>query len=129
MLGLFSKRQKPKNALDEVIFSMYGNPPPEKRAHVGRATALARELLMDIIDARDVQRQSITLNKSPIPYSTHDLALSVSLSFFKRPEYIPQLAMAQLFAKIQVMDWQKSGLVVPELVQSFNALNKHYPAA
>lgn len=30
----FLKKKKPQSALDELIFSIYGNPPPPKRANL-----------------------------------------------------------------------------------------------
>jgi len=122
MFGLFSKKQKPKNALDEFIFAIYGNPPPAKRANVGQAVELANELLLGVIDEKEVGRQAIALNDGPIPYSTHDLALSVSLNFFKQPENVPQLFEAQLLARMKMLEWLQSGLVAPMLVQSFESV-------
>ncbi len=119
MFGLFSKKKKPQNALDEFIFAVYGNPPPAKRAHVGKAVEIASELLVGVIDEKEVSRQAIELNDGPIPYSTHDLALSVALNFFKQPEKIPQLFEAQLLARMKMLEWLENGLVAPMLVQSF----------
>lgn len=122
MFGIFSKKKKPKNALDELIFAMYGNPPPAKRANVGQAVDIANELLLGIIDENEVIRQAIALNDSPIPYSTHDLGLSVALNFFKQPENISQLFDAQLLARIKMIEWLKKGLVTPMLAQSFESV-------
>ena len=127
MFGIFSKKKKPQNALDELIFAIYGNPPPAKRANVGQAIEIANELLMGIIDERQVSRQAIALNDGPIPYSTHDLALSVALNFFKQPENVPQLFEAQLLARMKMLEWLEKGLVAAMLVQSFeNVLYKIY---
>lgn len=122
MFGLFSKKKKPQNALDEFIFAVYGNPPPAKRANVGKAVELANELLMGKIDEKDVSRQAIALNDGPIPYSTHDLALSVALNFFKQPENVSRLFEAQLLARMNMLEWLQSGLVAPMLVQSFESV-------
>lgn len=122
MFGLFSKKQKPKNALDEFIFAIYGNPPPAKRANVGQAVELANEMLLGVIDKKEVSRQAIALNDGPIPYSTHDLALSVALNFFKQPENVPRLFEAQLLARMKILKWLQSGLVAPMLVQSFESV-------
>lgn len=122
MFGLFNKKKKPKSALDELIFAIYGNPPPLKRANVGLAVDIANELLMGVIDEKEVSRQAIALNDGAIPYSTHDLALSITLNFFQKPEYVPQLFDAQLFARMQMLEWLQEGLVAPMLVQSFEAV-------
>ena len=79
------KKKKPATALDEFIFAVYGNPPPPKRADVEQAIALASDkLLLGVVDQRELRRQAIALAETPIPYSTHDLAVSVALHFFKQ---------------------------------------------
>jgi hypothetical protein len=126
----FLKKKKPVTALDQFIFAVYGNPPPEKRANVARASSLACELLMGVVDERQVRGVAEELNASPIPYSTHDLALSAALNFFKRPEYMPQLSTAQMFARIKMLEWLEDKLVVPILVGSFEeTLYKLYKPA
>lgn len=119
MFGLFNKKKKPESALDEFIFSVYGNPPPPKRANVSQAVGLANELLLDIIDEKEVSNTAIALNDGPIPYSTHDLALSIALNIFKQPQHIPQLFEAQLLARMRMVEWLQDGLVAPILVKSF----------
>lgn len=127
MFGLFGKKKKPKNALDEVIFSIYGNPPPPKRANLGQAIGLANGLLMGVIDEREVGNQAIALNDGPIPYSTHDLALSIALNFFQKQEHVPQLFDAQILARMKILEWLQEGLVAPLIAQSFeNVLYKLY---
>ncbi|MCB1560874.1 MAG: hypothetical protein KDI75_07245 [Xanthomonadales bacterium] len=121
MFGFFGRRKKPKNALDELIFAIYGNPPPGKRADVRQATDLANELLMGTIEAEDISRQAAGLNSGPIPYSTHDLGLSVALVFFKQPENRHKLFDSQLHARMTALEWLKEGLVAPMLVESFEA--------
>jgi hypothetical protein len=119
MFGLFNKKKKPENALDELIFAVYGNPPPPKRANVSQAVGLANELLLDIIDEKEVSNNAIALNDGPIPYSTHDLALSIALNIFKQPQHIPQLFEAQLLARMRMVEWLQDGLVAPMLAKSF----------
>ena len=67
MFGLFNKKKTPKNALDEFIFAIYGNPPPPKRANVGRALSMANELLMGRIDEKECVFHA---NWTPIPRQT-----------------------------------------------------------
>lgn len=119
MFGFF-KKKKPANALDEFIFSVYGNPPPPKRANLEEAiTITSDELLMGVVEEQEVRRQAEALNSGPIPYSTHDLALSVALNFFKQPGYVPHLRDAQMMARLQAVQWLQQKLVVPVLVKSF----------
>ena len=116
----FSKKKKAANALDEFIFAVYGNPPPAKRANIETAITLAfDELLMRNVNQSEVRAVATELNAGPIPYSTHDLALSVALNFFKRPEYMQRLQTAQMFARLKTVQWFQEGLVVPVLVKSF----------
>ncbi|HMG05403.1 MAG TPA: hypothetical protein VK581_08075 [Chthoniobacterales bacterium] len=116
----FSKKKKAASALDEFIFAVYGNPPPAKRANLEQAVSLAfDELLMRNVHQQEVRAVTDDLSAGPVPYSTHDLALSVALNFFKRPDYIPRLQMAQMFARLKMVQWLQDGLVVPVLVKSF----------
>jgi len=116
----FSKKKKAKTALDEFIFAVYGNPPPPKRANVDDAARLAvADLLMQNVDEADVLAVAQELDASTIPYSTHDLALSVALNFFKRPECMPRLQMAQMVARMKMLEWFQAGFVVQALAKSF----------
>ena len=120
MFNFFKKKKKPENVLDQFIFTVYGYPPPPKRADIKVATALAfEELLMGTIEQSEVSEQTKALSSGPIPYSTHDLALSVALNFFKQPECIPHLHMAQMMARLKMLEWLKAGYIVPVLAKSF----------
>ncbi|MEW6675874.1 MAG: hypothetical protein AB1348_07750 [Nitrospirota bacterium] len=113
-------KKKPTNLLDELIFSVYGNPPPPKTAKVDEAIEIAyKELLIGIVSKEDVTKLATDLNAGPIPYSTHDLALSVALHFFKQPDLVPRLGDAQLIARFKALKWSQQGKVVPPLVQIF----------
>jgi hypothetical protein len=122
-MGLFDlfggKKKKPETAMDVLIRSLYGDPPPPKRANLFEAIDLAKNLLMGIVNEREITVIATQLNDGPIPYSTHDLALSVALNFFKNPAYIPKLASAQLMARMSMLEWLQESKVAPMLVQSF----------
>jgi hypothetical protein len=124
--GTFKK--KPINALEAFIFSVYGNPPPPKTANLNEAIQIAHdELLMGVVSKKTVIESATQLNAGPIPYSTHDLALSVALLFFKQPDLVPQLGDAQLVARMKALDWMSQKKVAPPLVQSFEStLYKFY---
>jgi hypothetical protein len=124
-------KKKPKTALDEFIFAVYGNPPPPKRANIEQAVGLACDkLLLGLVDGQAVRENALALAATPIPYSTHDLAISTTLNFFKDPRYIPLLGTAQLAARIQAISWTKEGLVVAPLMKSFeDTLYKLYKPA
>ena len=124
-------KKKPKTVLDEFIFAVYGNPPPPKRANVEQAIELAcNELLLGLVDREAVREHARALAETPIPYSTHDLAVSVALHFFTDPQCIPRLGTAQLAARMRAILWMKNGLVVGPLMKSFeDTLYKRYKAA
>lgn len=129
---LRSNRRKPRNMLDEFIFLVYGNPPPPKRASVRDAAKLAFEqLLMRRVSEPEVRAVADELSSGPIPYSTHDLALSIALNFFKQPARIDDLREAQVQARLKMADWVQAGFAVPVIAGSFEeVLYKLYkPAA
>lgn len=120
MFGFFKKKTGPANALEAFIFAVYGNPPPPKTARPEEAAQIACEdLLMGFVSKEEVAKLATEINAGPIPYSTHDLALSVALNFFKQPDLVPRLRDAQLLARMKALDWLQQRKVVPPLVQSF----------
>jgi hypothetical protein len=122
----FSRKRKAKTVLDQFIFGVYGNPPPPKRADVEQAISLACDkLLVGHIDREEIRKHALDLAATPVPYSTHDLAISVALNFFMQPSYISRLGTAQLLARVQAFLWFKEGFVVGALMQTFeNTLYK-----
>lgn len=131
MFDLFKSKKKPISAIDAFIFAVYGNPPPTKSAKPDEAAQLAhQELLLEIVAKDDIDKLTAELNAGPIPYSTHDLALSVALNFLRREELVPSLAEAQLFARMKALEWLKEHKVAPPLVGTFEeTLYKLYKAA
>ena len=77
------------------------------------------ELLLKIVDYSEVVQQTRELASGPIPYSTHDLALSVAMHFFKLPNYMAALSSAQMLARVKMLEWLQAGLVAPLLVKGF----------
>lgn len=122
MFGLFRKNKQPQNMLDSMIATMYGDTPPAKHADLSQAVDIANELLMGMIDEEEVSRLATELHDGPMPYSTHDLGLSVAVSFFKRPENVPNYFEAQVIARMKMIGWLEEGLVNPMLVQSFEGV-------
>jgi hypothetical protein len=119
LFDFFGGNKKPETAMDVFIKAMYGDPPPPKRANLSEAVDLANDLLMGEVNERDIVTIASQLNSGPIPYSTHDLALSVALNFFKDPARISRLETAQLMARMSMIDWLQEDKVAPLLVQSF----------
>jgi hypothetical protein len=108
LFDLFGGKKKPETAMDVFIKAMYGDPPPPKRAKLAEAVDLANDLLMGEVTEREIVTLATQLNSGPIPYSTHDLALSVALNFFKDPARISRLGTAQLMARMSMIDWFKA---------------------
>ena len=119
LFDIFGSKKPPETAMDLLIKSMYGDPPPSKRANLSAAIDLANELLMGEVEERAITILATQLNDGPIPYSTHDLALSVALNFFKDSAYISRLKTAQLMARMTMIEWLEGKMVAPMLVQSF----------
>jgi hypothetical protein len=119
LFDIFGKNKKQESAMDVFIRAVYGDPPPPKRAKLSEAVELASELLMGMVSEREIVTIATELNSGPIPYSTHDLALSVALNFFKDPARIPSLGTAQLMARMAMLEWLQQKKVAPMLVQSF----------
>ena len=125
MFGFGKKKQE--TAMDGFIKMLYGDPPPPKRANLSEAVSLAQNLLTGIVNEKDLRAIGSKLNDGPIPYSTHDLALSIALNFFKNPEYVPKLKTAQLTTRMTMQDWLDQKKVIPMLVESFeSSLDKAY---
>ena len=118
LFDLFGGKKKQESMMDTFIRAMYGDPPPRKRAKVSEAVDLASELLMGEVSEREIVTVATDLSSGPIPYSTHDLALSVALNFFKDPTYIPKLGTAQLMARMTMLEWHQEKKVAPMLVAS-----------
>jgi hypothetical protein len=126
MFGLFDKKRP--TAMDGFIRAVYGDRPPAKSANLVEASHVAyKELLLEKVSVSEVQSCARGLFDGPMPYSTHDLAVSVSLNFFKNPELVDRLQDAQLNARTKVGNWAREGKVVGPLAQSFEAvLHKRY---
>jgi hypothetical protein len=118
LFDLFGDKKKPETAMDVFIKAMYGDPPPPKRAKLSEAVVLANDLLMGEVTEREIVTLATQLNSGPIPYSTHDLALSVALNFFKDPARISSLVTAQLMARMSMIEWLQEKKVAPLLVKS-----------
>ena len=119
LFDLFGGTKKQESAMDVFIRAVYGDPPPPKRAKLSEAVGLASDLLMGEVNEREIMTVATQLSSGPIPYSTHDLALSVALNFFKDPAHIPNLGTAQLMARMTMLEWLQGKKVAPMVVMSF----------
>jgi hypothetical protein len=118
IFGLFGK--KPPTMMDGLVQSIYGNKPRKKQADLSEASRIAyEELLCEIIDYSDVHVLAKKLFDGPMPYSTHDLAISVSLNFFKDANLFDDLKEAQIAARLQLLNWIREGKVAVPLAQAF----------
>lgn len=118
IFGLFGK--KPPTMMDGLVQSIYGDKPRKKQANLSEASRIAyEELLCEIIEYSDVHVIAKKLFDGPMPYSTHDLALSVSLNFFKDADLFDDLKEAQIAARLQLANWIREGKVAIPLAQAF----------
>ena len=117
------RRGSPKpSMMDAFIKLAYGSSPP-KTAKLQEAIELCyAQLLGRIVDIAQVRSIATQLYDSPIPYSTHDLAVATALNLFRSGSDGPrreQFAQIQIFVRMVVLDWMKEGKVVPMLAKSF----------
>lgn len=118
MFRIFKKKQP--TAIDGVIHAIYGDHPPKKSADLERAITIAHEdILYELVPLTEVTNVANGLFASPIPYSTHDLAVAVALSFFKKPEHLNSLKDVQLAARLRVLNWMKDGKVARGVTKIF----------
>ncbi len=121
MFGLF--KRKPPTVMDGLIRAIYGANPPPRSAELERSITIAHEaLLFGRVPLSEVRQRATELFKGPIPYSTHDLAVSTALAFFKAPEFMKVLSEYQILARLRVVDWAKDGAIITPLAQSFEAV-------
>lgn len=117
---MFRLFKKSPTAMDSLIRAIYGANPPPKSADLEHSITLAHEdLLFERVPLTEVQRVAGELIQGPIPYSTHDLAVSTALGFFKAPEFMRAVEECQIFARTRVVAWAKDGKVASPLAQSF----------
>jgi hypothetical protein len=103
-------RSKPKTLLDAFIETVYGKQPPAKSAKLSDAIALAYDnLLSQMVSESEVSAHAAALFSGLIPYSTHDLALSTALFFFKKEELKEELDGAQFNARMVLLEWLSEG--------------------
>ena len=118
MFNFFTKK-KPKNALSELYDMMYGPNAKAGHADLAKATEYAYYLLGDVIPKQEVASIAQGLHDGELPASTEDLALSTALNFFRRDELRVDLSLAQLEARMQMVEWLEEGKVNPTLGRVF----------
>lgn len=118
MFNLF-KKKKPKTALSELYDIMYGPDAKAGYADLSKATEYAYRLLGDVVPKQEVASVAQGLHDGELPASTEDLALSTALSFFRRDELKEDLFLAQIQARMQMLEWLKEGRVNQTLGRVF----------
>ena len=122
MFGLCRRktREKPPTALDAFVHMAYGSVPPAKTARLDEAVRIAADqFLLGLLPRQDVADLAAKLNRSAIPYSTNDLAVSIALNFFRQPARIDQLRNAQLAARTKLLEWMLDKKVNSVLAKAF----------
>jgi hypothetical protein len=105
--------------MDQFIEAIFGNPPLAKRANSSSSIDPAGELSMGQVPEKEISMPGTKLESAINPYLTNDLALSIALKFFKDPQYMPNLGMARMMARMTMLEWFEQNKVAPTLVQSF----------
>jgi hypothetical protein len=120
--------KKQPTAMDALIHTIYGANPPKKSANLERSITIAhKDLLFEKVPLSEVKRLAGELFNGPIPYSTHDLAVSTALAFFKAPEHMRALQDCQIPARLRVNGWAMERKVIGPLALTFeNVLYKVY---
>jgi len=131
MFGFAKKKQaQASTLLDGFVKSIYGPNPPKGTADVQEAIRMAADCLLGgVFEKDDLALTAMNLNDGSIPYSTHDLAVSVALRAFKDvpPEDRRHLFTIQLNARMTVSGWAKERKVAMPLAEAFeNVLYKDY---
>ena len=129
MFGIFNRKKKPETALDKLIIALYGNPPPKaQRANLDQAVSLAfNNLLGGCVPIEIVRKHAHELFVGQIPYTTHDLALSTAIFFYKQAEYLSILDKVQLTARFEALQWFQNGELHQEFLRNFeNDLYEFY---
>jgi hypothetical protein len=123
MFGFAKKTQPPApTLLGGFINAILEANPPKNTADVREATNLAADqLLGGAFERSDLTRIAETLNAGKMPYTTHDLAVSIALRSFKDvpPADRQQLFTIQCMARLTVGGWAKEGKVVIPLAEAF----------
>jgi len=126
MFNFLKKKNAPLSLLDKFILTAYGDPPPKKTAILEEAVDIAyKNLLKQLISKDEILKIAEPLFKGKIPYSTNDLAVSVALNFFKRPELKLLLSNIQNDARKNIHLWLQKNQLNRYLAESFEySLNK-----
>ena len=132
VFGIFKKKGPSETAMDALIRMTYGSVPPPKTAVLDEAVELAsHDLLAEAADIENVQQIAASLDRGPMPYSTHDLAVSTALNIFKNADGDLRTALLEIeeIARIQVQNWLLERKVAPLIAKTFNdTLLKIYSA-
>jgi hypothetical protein len=122
MFGILEKKT-PGNVSEEDAFALYSNPGQPEKANLEEAITIAgEELLMGRVERQEIQRQAQTLYATPVSYSTHDLALSIAMNFYRQPGNIPYLDDFKIIALLKVIHWYQKGLVMQVLLENFEKI-------
>ena len=132
MFNWFRSKASPRTALDASIQAAYGNNAKRTANPTDAVNLVNIELLRGSFRLNEIVNLAADLARGPVPYSTHDLAVSVALGLLKKvpPESRMPLMEVQMAARLTVANWAKEGKVVPALAEAFeHTLYKDYHPA
>jgi hypothetical protein len=99
---------------------MFGLFKKKKAADLETSIEMAyKDILTKLIDKKEITNIATALYEGPMPYSTEDLAFSVALNFYKRPENKKLLEETQLMARMKMLECFQQGKMNVLLVQAF----------
>lgn len=117
---LQQKPQQDKSALDGLIEIVYGKNPPSRTAVLSDSIQIAfDDLLLGVIPLKAVTEKANELFISGMPFSTHDLAFSTALHFFREQPNKKDLFMAQLSATMILGDAVVEGKLNRTIAETF----------
>jgi hypothetical protein len=115
--------KKTPTAMDALIKLSYGSSPPRKEeCNLREAIELSFEqLLGKVVDIAEVRTIATGLYNSPMPQSTHGLAVATALNLYRSAKggRHAELMHVQILARMIVLDWLKGKKVDVLLASAF----------
>lgn len=121
MFSLF-KKKKPKTALSEFYDIMYEPNAKAGYADLAKETEYAYRLLGDVVPKREVASVSQGLRDGELLVCTENRAFSTPLNFFRRDELKVDPFLAQIQARMNMIEWLDEGKVSPKLGRVFEGV-------
>lgn len=122
IFGIFGKKKAPQSAMDALVRATYGENPPKRSADVAAAVDIAHTILLGgLVESKEVRSIATQLSAGPMPYSTHDLAISCAINIFRHAEGPRREALAsiQVRSRLVLLAWIEEKKVAPLIARAF----------